>query len=355
MKTIESEIINRLRLPLMLLVVLLHSNVKNVLNYMGGVIDASNVYTLYGFLSYFFTGVLGRVAVPLFFLISGYLFFRWVNCFGWSVYKKKIFSRVRTLFMPFILWNALYILVFFVISKFSKDEALTIYRNVDVCAILVRLWIDPPCYPFWFIRDLMVLSILSIVIYPILKYGKALMPILVLVLYLGNLCFSVKGFDGQSYTFFLLGAYGGIQKWNLPKNCAHPTTKLVSELSLLYIALGIVETSFRYTDFSVYIHHLNILVGIIVFVLFTAYCVNHDILKIPQRIAGSAFFLFGFHGLFVKMVRNSIIPILKPASDTAFLCVFALDFVVTVAVGVLLYEIAIKFMPKTVALFCGGR
>lgn len=38
----------------MLLVVLLHSNVKNVLNYMGGVIDASNVYTLYGFLSYFF-------------------------------------------------------------------------------------------------------------------------------------------------------------------------------------------------------------------------------------------------------------------------------------------------------------
>lgn len=33
MKTIESEIINRLRLPLILLVVLLHSNIKNVLNY----------------------------------------------------------------------------------------------------------------------------------------------------------------------------------------------------------------------------------------------------------------------------------------------------------------------------------
>ena len=36
MKTIESEIINRLRLPLMLLVVLLHSNIKNVLNYKSG-------------------------------------------------------------------------------------------------------------------------------------------------------------------------------------------------------------------------------------------------------------------------------------------------------------------------------
>lgn len=42
MKTIESEIINRLRLPLMLLVVLLHSNVKNVLNYMGEAVRKLN-------------------------------------------------------------------------------------------------------------------------------------------------------------------------------------------------------------------------------------------------------------------------------------------------------------------------
>lgn len=94
MKTIESEIINRLRLPLMLLVVLLHSNIKNVLNYKsGGIIDASNVYTLYGFISYFFTGVLGRVAVPLFFLISGYLFFRWANSLD-GVFIKRKYSHV---------------------------------------------------------------------------------------------------------------------------------------------------------------------------------------------------------------------------------------------------------------------
>lgn len=321
----------------------------------GGNIDASERYVIYGFISYLFTGVLGRTAVPLFFLISGYLFFCRANSFGWNVYKKKISSRVRTLLVPFMLWNALYILAFFVISMFSNDEALYIYRNWDVKAIFVKLWIDPPCFPFWFIRDLMVMSVLSIVIYPILKYGKVFVPILILVLWLANLCFSMKGFDGQSYTFFLLGAYGGIHKWNLPRSFACPSIRVVLSLSFLYLVLGIVETSFRYADFSVYIHHFNILVGIFVIVLFAAYSVSHNILQIPQKIAASAFFLFGYHGLFVKIFRNSIIPILKPTNDAAFLGIFALIFVVTVVVGVILYEIAVRYMPKTVALFCGGR
>ena len=46
-------------------------------------------------------------AVPLFFAISGFLFFQKLETWSWPVWKQKIRSRVRTLLIPFIIFNAI--------------------------------------------------------------------------------------------------------------------------------------------------------------------------------------------------------------------------------------------------------
>ena len=68
----------------------------------------------------FFSRYLCKICVPSFFMISGFLFFRNIapDCRPgvlFSFYKKKLKSRVRSLVLPYIIWNAIAACIF--ISK----------------------------------------------------------------------------------------------------------------------------------------------------------------------------------------------------------------------------------------------
>lgn len=357
MKNIESEIISRLRLPLMFLVVLIHSDIVFVFDFQnfGGIINASENYRVYGFIRYFLCDVIGRPAVPLFFFISGYLFFRSTDEFSWNIYKKKIESRLKTLVIPFFLWNAFYIICFFLISRVSNDDYFIIYREYNISAILLSLWTDPPCFPFWFLRDLIMMCFITIFVYPLLRYGRYIIPVILLFMWLSCLWPSVIGFSSQGCIFFLLGAWCGIHKIGLPECIKKPSNLVLLLFCLIYLTLGGIEAYLRKTDYMCYIHNINIIVGIIVIVLVVLFCINHNIPAISQTVASSSFFLFGFHGLFLKMFRNSIVPIIKPAADIAFISILVLNFVITITVGIFLYRFCMTLFPKTTACFCGGR
>ena len=52
--------------------------------------------------------VLTDCAVPMFFVISGYLFFlRQDDGFTWAQYKAKMLRKCKTLLLPFFIWNIL--------------------------------------------------------------------------------------------------------------------------------------------------------------------------------------------------------------------------------------------------------
>ena len=54
-------------------------------------------------------------AVPTFFCISGFLFWRSVTSFG-SI-KEKLWRRVKSVLVPFVLWNSVYALVFIILKN----------------------------------------------------------------------------------------------------------------------------------------------------------------------------------------------------------------------------------------------
>lgn len=357
MKNLESEIISRLRWPLMVLVILIHSDIVFVFDFqnMGGVINASENYRVYGFIRYFLCDVIGRTAVPLFFFISGYLFFCSTDEFSWSIYKKKIESRFKTLVIPFFLWNAFYIMCFFLISRVSNDEYFIVYREFNISEILLSLWTDPPCFPFWFIRDLIVMCSITIFVYPLLRYGRAIIPSILLFMWFACLWPSAIGFSSLGCVFFHLGAWCGIHKIKFPECVKKPSFLVFLIFCIVYFTLGLIETALRETELMCYIHNLNIIVGITVIVLITLLCINHNIPAINKTIASSSFFLFGFHGLFIKLFRNIIVTIMKPADDIAFTSILVLSFVITIAVGIVLYSFCMKIFPKTTSYFCGGR
>lgn len=104
-----SESINMLRFPLAILVVFVHS--------FGADVDVSELHAsgltglaVYDYIRLFFSVVIARSAVPIFFIISGYLLFLKVEEYNKTVYVSKLRKRWHSLVVPYFSWIVLLIL-----------------------------------------------------------------------------------------------------------------------------------------------------------------------------------------------------------------------------------------------------
>lgn len=136
----------------------------------------------YGFWR-FVCNYLCDMAMPTFFFVSGYLLFK-----GYTLasFPRKLLSRFKRLFIPYVCWNALFV-VFYLgfASLVPRLESRVVRYSLDTwggtlskCFGLFELPIDSP---LWFVRSLLYLVVLSPLIFWIVKwsYYKALLGLLV--------------------------------------------------------------------------------------------------------------------------------------------------------------------------------
>lgn len=119
--------------------------------------------------------VLGRLAVPLFFMISGFLFFR--NVEGTADVWPKMRKRVRTLLAPFVI-AALFVPLFHIAmdcipftARFMNGNGFVEgLKGMDLGAIVSSLFWKteggtmPWAYQLWFLRDLLLIVALAPVV-----------------------------------------------------------------------------------------------------------------------------------------------------------------------------------------------
>ena len=102
-EALQSKTIDYLRFPMALAVVFIHSPgdvPMSPVHY-----DAFTWPDFYNLLRIVFSHVLTHIAVPVFYVISGYLYFLNVKQWSKSEYKRKSRSRLYTLVIPYLLWN----------------------------------------------------------------------------------------------------------------------------------------------------------------------------------------------------------------------------------------------------------
>lgn len=129
-------------------------------------------------------GIIGNgfclLAVPLFYVISGYLFFLETTNGIYSI-APKLRKRIHTLLVPYVLMNTLALLFYLCINLIANKvpaidgvlnfHIIEAFKDNGIWKTLISYyWTDPVAFQLWFIRDLMVVMLCSPLIYLLLKF-----------------------------------------------------------------------------------------------------------------------------------------------------------------------------------------
>jgi surface polysaccharide O-acyltransferase-like enzyme len=154
--------------------------------------------------------MIGRCAVPLFYMISGYLFFYKVPNGLTSIFEKMK-KRVYTLVIPYTIAAIFFVLFYVVVelipgtSTFMNSTISPLFEK-DWTTILISIFYDagngsPIAFQLWFLRDLIILIAFSPLWYLLIKHLKWSWLIIIFVLN----CFSIKYFPVYALFWFSLG------------------------------------------------------------------------------------------------------------------------------------------------------
>ena len=103
------KVFDLLRFPLIVGVVFIHS-FGNPFDY--GALNFHHLSGMdcYNIIRVSISKVLTHVCVPTFYFISGYLFFKGLETWNVEKFMQKLKRRVKTLLVPFLIWNTISIL-----------------------------------------------------------------------------------------------------------------------------------------------------------------------------------------------------------------------------------------------------
>lgn len=179
---------------LSLMVVWVHS--ENVDLFLGEIGRESLVYRL----EFFFAQTLGQIAVPGFFMISAYLFYR---NFQFSKTVSKWKSRCKSLLLPYVLWNILYYLGYVVVTRLSFVKK--IIGKEPVAFGLKELFQAVAYYKynpvFWYLFQLLLLVVLAPFLYWIIcrKWSGLLWLLLLITALWKNVSLPILNLDALFY------------------------------------------------------------------------------------------------------------------------------------------------------------
>jgi len=342
----------------MIMIVFLHSY-NLTIKFSSGNIRFNSGYNI--FIQNFFSQGITRVAVPIFFCISGYLFF--LNMKGTiNEFVVKYRRRAKSLLLPYLLWSVWGLVFYFVLQILPQSKNFftsDLIVNYSFEKILERIFVDPIPYQLWFIRDLLVLVILSPVIYWLTKYFRALPIILFFIIWLEFFKFSFVIVTNESVFFFCLGAYFAINKRDYLLKRLEQKYYLI--FSIFWVFLVLLKTGLMYENFNqkillLLLHKISIIMGSIG--LWNIYDILMTKKTSPNKkilnLSSFSFFLYAFHEPLLTIIRKGLFYFMG-AGEIISITIYFLAPTVTIIISILLGSFIKKKSPKFYNLITGGR
>lgn len=342
-----------LRFPLIVLIIYLHACgfTANFADGARALTDARIVATVQTV-----TGSISRVAVPLFFLMSGFLFFRGIR-FSLAAYRTKLRARIHSLLIPFLFWNlALFALVAIaqsvpVLAPFfnSQNQAfrdMSAFQMVDAVFGLTRY---PIAYQFWFIRDLMLLVLGSPLIWVAVRYLAWPTLALLAVLWLGYIWPFMMP-EGEPVLFFYAGAMVAIRGGSL--FAVDRVSWWVAPLFPLLLWGFATRHGGEWTN---YLLRPAVLVGVVLALKASRWMAESERRRdVLVRLGATSFFVFAVHEPLVTIGKKVAFRML-PLTAQSVLTVYALLPILVIGMALSAYWLLLKTVPGFLRFITGGR
>lgn len=330
-KISQFEVISQLRFPMIVLVTFAHSYGSISADYS----LLTSEWNTYEFLKLCLSQTLVKVAMPVFFIMSGYLFFSNVEEWNLNIYREKIFRRVKTLLIPYLIWN---LLMAVKLKTFSWNIFWTFWSHAGVQTDWLgneQLMTAPINMPLWFLRDLMIVSLLTPIIYiGVRKLGIWLIGILT-VIYLSGISAFVPGLSAYAVYFFTFGAFLSIRKMDLIISLR----RLEIPAYVLSLILGVAMLiSFGTTIFSSLMLAFRLAGAIAVFCI-ASRILSHSANRLPKLLCDSSYFIFLAHYVFFFSFIDAVYFSLLGSSTVSMCFHYLLCPLLKVSIFVAVYAV----------------
>lgn len=298
-------------------------------------------------------------SVPVFFFISGFLFFNNTATWNLGVWRDKMRRRVHTLFIPYIIWNVYAIFFLWVAMKCGMNtymaagaEFTPSLRNIAISfwtydSALVGTYI-PTIFPInvatWYIRDLIFMCLISPAIYSLLN--KFPLPTLAVVL----IAWIFAGTYATALLFFTTGAYYAINRKALPRLSRNSTT--MAFILYLLSALIVCVHPELLGQYELPLKKINI-----ISFLFLTFRVSANIktARHTDFVSNASVFLFLSHQPLCGKINKIIIMILKPQNVEYLTIINIFAITLTVTGTFIVYHLLSTYTPRILYVLTGRR
>lgn len=299
------------------------------------------------------------VCNPMFFFISGCLFFQGLltitDCF------PKIKKRIKTLLLPYLLWNLVFVLWYVVlsllpvVSSFVNSNILVNFS--DLWNSLKYLYINPAAFHLWFLRDLMVYVLLSPLLYIFLKKIPIVLLITLFVLGILGIIFLPSVVKVWGLFFFTFGGYIALFSSldRVSKRITKPVFFLSLFVYLIYSFAGVFNCKM-----------VELFMMIAAFCGIIGYWKGYDYLMSKNTFESSSikrfFILLGSYSFFIYLFHEPAFNILKKlgikllgVGNWQIVVLYLLNPIIMAIVSITVALFLQRFIPRVYRLSVGGR
>lgn len=338
-KNFSNKIAN-INVILTIIVVLLHSNCM---------LYVTNVTSSIDMLQRIINSITS-IAVPTFFAISSYLFFRNYNL---SKTKSKFLSRLKSLTIPYLIWNVIFFLFVVALDKLHILSSMdNIIGSLDYSPGSIFKYIFSSRFdgPLWYARELMILILMSPIIYIIVKKIKKFSLTLLPVFFMMNIIFTL---DYESFSYWLFIYYGSAYiSINYHSSIDIVFKKLKKSkyfIYLIYALLLFINATF-YENYIIFLIY-RIFSPIFILTLLTEF---NSLSNAPNKYAKYTFFTFCVHNWICVITKRLTIMVFGNSALTCFIMQFP-TWIISIVLIIIIINIMKKVSPKLLLILNGSR
>lgn len=298
----------------------------------------------------------GEMAVPTFFLISGFLFYNGYSQ-NISCYKYKLKKRFYSLLIPYLFWNIFIIGAFYAVEcipsiRYLFNDSHQLVHDFTFLDFIKALWAMDNGYPMltqlWFVRNLIILALGAPIVYLIVRYTRLI----------GVIAFGIawmlhprQAYPLSTMFFYSLGAWFSIYNMSLIESM----DKISKPLFIIYPIIMLLDPLLADTSISFYLHRTQTFTGVLFVMALVSFLLKKDKIRDITFLSSSSFFLYVTHDPMLRFIRKFSLKIADQNSELQMIISYFAAIVIDIAIVYAVYWILQRYAPWFLKWTTGSR